>query len=276
MIIDAFTFLNEKELVELRIKYLSDVVDCFLIIEADVTHTGKEKKWNFPEVLGGSLKEFSHKIQYHQMKVDLKKAEKEKSSNYKGGTWGRSWKVESMQRNFIKDAYKQFSPSDIFVISDLDEIPSKKKLSFTKSCDFKVVAPVALEQASFHLNCNFLELEKWVGSVIVTKELIEKYEPQIFRDLRKRISRFTDAGWSFSSFGGVKRVREKIESFCHEEYNKEVFKNETHLKTCIETGRDIFGRPVKKRKIDKNFFPKDLLKLMEENSTFYFGSNTTI
>ena len=43
MIIDAFTFFNEKELVELRVKYLSDVVDRFLIIEADVTHTGKKK-----------------------------------------------------------------------------------------------------------------------------------------------------------------------------------------------------------------------------------------
>ena len=30
-----------------------------------------------------------------------------------------------------------------------------------------------------------------------------------------------------------------------------------------------------KKKIDKNFFPQDLLKLMEENSTFYFGSKTT-
>ena len=276
MIVDAFTFFNEKELVELRIKYLNDVVDYFLIVEADVTHTGKEKKWNFPKVLDSRLKKFSHKIEYHQMKVDLQKAEKEKSPNYKGGTWGRSWKVESMQRNFIKDAYKKFSPSDIIVISDLDEIPSKQKLSFIKSCDFKVVAPVALEQSSFHLNCNFLELEKWVGSVVVTKELVDRYEPQIFRDLRKRISRFAVAGWSFSSFGGVKRVREKIESFCHEEYNKETFKNETHLKNCIETGKDIFDRSVKKRQIDKNFFPKDLLKLMEENSNFYFGPKTTI
>jgi len=276
MIVDAFTFLNEKELIELRVKYLSDIVDCFLIVEANTTHTGKEKKWNFPEILNSNLKEFSHKIQYHQMKVDLQKAEKEKSPNYKGGTWGRSWKVESMQRNFIKEVYKKFSPNDIIIISDLDEIPSKKKLSFIKSCDFKVVAPVALEQAPFHLNCNFLELERWVGSVVVTKELVDRYEPQIFRDLRKRISRFTDAGWSFSSFGGVKRVREKIESFCHEEYNKEKFKNEAHIKTCIETGTDIFGRQVKKKKIDKNFFPEDLLKLMEENSTFYFGSNTTI
>ena len=40
MIVDAFTFLNEKELVELRIKYLNELVDCFLIVEADVTHTG--------------------------------------------------------------------------------------------------------------------------------------------------------------------------------------------------------------------------------------------
>ena len=110
---------------------------------------------------------------------------------------------------------------------------------------------------------------------MVTKELIDKYEPQIFRDLRKRISRFTDAGWSFSSFGGIKRIREKIESFCHEEYNKQKYKNENHLQKCIETGSDIFDRKVKKKKIDKNFFPQDLLKLMEENSTFYFGSKTT-
>ena len=216
MIVDAFTFLNEKELIELRIKYLNEIVDYFLSVEANVTHTGKEKKWNFPEVLKNNLKEFSHKIQYHQMNVDLKKAEAEKSPNYKGGTWGRSWKVESMQRNFIKEVSKKFSPSDIIIMSDLDEIPSKNKLSFVKSCDFKVIAPVAFEQASFHLNCNFLEMERWVGSVAITKELIDKYDPQIFRDLRKRISRFTEAGWSFSSFCGFKRIMEKIESFCHE------------------------------------------------------------
>ena len=111
---------------------------------------------------------------------------------------------------------------------------------------------------------------------MVTKELIDKYEPQIFRDLRKRISRFTDAGWSFSSFGGIKRIREKIESFCHEEYNKQKYKNENHLQKCIETGSDIFDRKVKKKKIDKNFFPKELLKLMEKNPAFYFSSSPTI
>ena len=277
MIIDAFTFLNEKELVELRVKYLNDIVDCFLIVEADFTHTGKEKKWNFPEILKNNLKKFSNKIQYHQMKVDLEKAEAEKSSNYIGKTLGRSWRVETMQRNYLKEAYKKFSSSDdIIIISDLDEIPSKDKISFIKSCDFKTIAPVAFDQALFHLNCNYLNLEQWIGSVAITKKLIDKYEPQVFRDYKNRISRFIDAGWSFSSFGGPKKIREKLEAFCHEEYNKEKYKDEAHLKKCIETGSDLFDRKVDKKKVDKDFFPKDLLKLMEENPTFYFSSKTTI
>ena len=43
MIIDAFTFFNERELVELRIKYLNNLIDYFVIVEANVTYTGKEK-----------------------------------------------------------------------------------------------------------------------------------------------------------------------------------------------------------------------------------------
>ena len=69
---------------------------------------------------------------------------------------------------------------------------------------------------------------------------------------------------------GLGRDRESISN----KY-KQKYKNENHLQKCIETGSDIFDRKVKKKKIDKNFFPQDLLKLMEENSTFYFGSKTT-
>ena len=43
---------------------------------------------------------------------------------------------------------------------------------------------------------------------------------------------------------------------------------------CQKTGADLFHRKVQNKKIEKNFFPKDLLELMEENSTFYFGSNS--
>ena len=283
MIVDAFTFFNERELVELRVKYLNDIVDYFLIVEADHTHTGKKKEWNFPEVLNSRLKNYSNKIKYHQMKVDLEKAEAEKDPRYKSlkgplANAGRSWKVESMQRNFIKDCYKKLTTSkdDIIIISDLDEIPSKEKISFIKSSDFEVIAPVSFAQSLFYLNCNYLDLEQWIGSVAITGQLIEKYEPQTFRDYKNRISRFSDAGWSFSSFGGTKKIIEKLEAFCHVEYNLKEYKDEDHIKKCIQTGGDLFNREVKKKRVDKNFFPKELLKLMEENPVFYFNSDVTI
>ena len=275
MIVDASMYFNEKELIELRVKYLDDLIDCFVIIEADVTHQGKKKKWNFPEVLKNNLKEFSHKIQYHQIKIDVEKAESEKDPRYKGN-YGRSWRIENVQRNFIRNACQKFSQDDIIIISDADEIASKEKISFVKSCDFKTVAPIAFEQALFHLNCNYLNLEQWIGSVVTTKKLIDKYEPQVFRTNKNRISHFTDAGWSFSSFGGVNKVIEKFEAFAHEEFNKEKYKSESHIIKCIKEGSDLFHRDIKSKKVDKNFFPKELLKLMERNSTFYFGSNTTL
>ena len=272
MLIDAFTYFNEKELVELRLKYLNPIVDYFVVIESNITFTGKEKKWNFPEVLKGRLKEFSHKIKYHQLNINLEEIKNEESWIIDGVKGDDFWRIENFQRNYIKTACKKFSDDDILIISDLDEIPSIKKLNFILSSDFKKIAPVALEQYLFHLDCNFLRLESWRGSIVTTMEICNKFSPQKFRTLRNKISYLTDSGWSFSSFGGYERVKQKIESYAHSEHNNDKFKNREHIINCQKSGADLFHRKVKSKKVDKNFFPKDLLKLMEENPIFYFGS----
>ena len=105
-----------------------------------------------------------------------------------GGTYGRSWKIENMQRNYIKEACKDFAAKDIIIISDLDEIPSKEKIKFIKSCDFQFISPVAFEHFLFHLDCNHLNLEKWIGSIAVTKEIFDKSKPQELRNNRYKIS----------------------------------------------------------------------------------------
>ena len=46
MIVDAFLYFNEKELAELRIKYLDKIVDFFVVVESNITHQGKNKSWN--------------------------------------------------------------------------------------------------------------------------------------------------------------------------------------------------------------------------------------
>jgi len=273
MLIDAFTYFNEKELVELRIKYLNSVVDCFIVVESNITFTGKEKKWNFPDILKNNLKKFSHKIQYHQLNINIDEIKNEESwiiDDVKGDDF---WRIENYQRNYIKTACKKFSKDDILIISDLDEIPSVKKLNFILSSDFAKIAPIALEQHLFHLDCNYLRLESWRGSIVTTTQSCNEFSPQKFRRLRNRISHFTDGGWSFSSFGGYERVKEKIESYAHSEHNNDKFKSEEHITNCQRTGADLFHRRTKSKKVGKSFFPKDLLILIEKNPKFYFGSN---
>ena len=51
MLIDAFIFFNEKELAELRIKYLNSVVDFYVVIEANITHQGEKKKLEFSKYI---------------------------------------------------------------------------------------------------------------------------------------------------------------------------------------------------------------------------------
>jgi len=150
----------------------------------------------------------------------------------------------------------------------------KKKLEFILSCDFQKIAPVAIEQHLFHIDCNYLRLENWRGSIVTTMQICNAYSPHHFRRYRNRISHFTNSGWSFSSFGGYERIKEKFEAFAHKEYNNDKFKNIKHIINCQSTGSDLFQRNVQTKKVDKSFFPKDLLKLMEQNPIFYFGSNT--
>ena len=273
MLIDSFIFFNEKELVELRIKYLEEIVDVFVIVEANITHQGKKKDWNFPNILKNNLKQFSSKIQYHQINIDPEKIKNEESFIIDDIKGDEAWRNENFQRNYIKEACKKFSNEDILIISDVDEIPSKEKLKFIKSCDFKKIAPIVFEQYLFHLNCNFLKLESWLGSIATTIQLCNEYSPNQHRRDRNKISHFNNAGWSLSSFGEPEKIKEKLESIAHKEFNNDKFKNINHIINCQKTGADLFYRNIKNKKINKNFFPKDLLELMEENPTFYFDLN---
>ena len=270
MIIDTFMFFNEKELLELRLRYLNSVVDCFVIVEANITHQGKEKPWNLEKYLENNLAEFKNKIRYVKKIINIEEALKEEGLGGKDSV-ANSWKIENYHRNSIKENLENFKDHDVILISDIDEIPSVEKISFLKSCELKKIQPVAFEQKLFHLNCNYLTLTKWLGTIAVQKVFLKKYLPQILRSNANQMSIFVNAGWSFSSFGGKDRVIEKLEAFAHTEFNNNDFKDEKHIELCSLFGGDFFKRGEKRKKVDKSFFPGDLLKLLNDNEKFYFG-----
>ena len=106
---DCFTFYNEFELLELRLKSLWDVVDCFVLVEADKTQSNIPKPFYFNE-RKAEFAEFLPKIRHLMGKMDLP---------YKGVG---DWVIEHAQRNLIAQGLQDAAPDDLIFISDLDEI----------------------------------------------------------------------------------------------------------------------------------------------------------
>ena len=95
MLIDSFLFYNESELAELRIKYLDKIVDYFVVVEANITHQGKKKEWNFPKILETKLKKFSNKIEYHKVSIDPEKIKNEESWIIDDVKGDDAWRIEN-------------------------------------------------------------------------------------------------------------------------------------------------------------------------------------
>ena len=93
MLIDSFIFFDEKELVDLRVRYLNSIVDYFIVVEANITHQGKKKDWNFANILKTNLKEFANKIQYHQLNIEPKEIRNEESWIIDGVKGEDAWKI---------------------------------------------------------------------------------------------------------------------------------------------------------------------------------------
>ena len=229
---DCFTFFNELELLELRLETYYDIVDRFVIVEADKTHANIPKPFNFLENIN-RYEKFLPKINYVM----------DSSVVPYGGA--EDWSIENNQRNSIMKGLSDAEPDDLIMISDVDEFPNPAMLktlieSFTdksKHVDFiafydttpytknKLVpfhsgmriptfldmCPVGCQQKFhtyfFDFVCPNLP---WSGTVIGKFKHMKS--PQDFRHAREVLPRITDGGWHFSSMGGIDKFLEKARS----------------------------------------------------------------
>jgi hypothetical protein len=108
VIIDAFMGLNEIPLAEFRMDYLKSVIDRTIILESDITHSGRPKPLFFTNWLStNSMKAMDVEVVLVNLK-DIK------------GAWNRERYSRDYLVKYIYDHY----PNSTFVLSDLDEIPS--------------------------------------------------------------------------------------------------------------------------------------------------------
>ena len=235
---DCFTFYNEFELLELRLKTLWNMVDYFVIVEADKTQNNVSKPFYFSEGIT-YFKEFLPKIRHLPLKINVA---------YKGKN---DWTIENEQRNSIIYGLTDAAPEDLIFISDIDEIPDPDILQrlkenralligqcplnppvgggelITVPCQLLVSAmalldytPIALQQHLHIFYIDWLKDTNWRGTVITKrKHLTKANDLRLTGHLTFKYPIVLDAGHHFSWMGGIDRVIKKLSSIVEGDVN---------------------------------------------------------
>lgn len=237
-IYDCFTFFNEIDILKIRIEELKDVVDKFVLVEANKTHSGKEKPLYFQEL--------KNEFDVYKEQIVSYTVEDMPEIDHTLPIEQQRWPGENHQRNCIYKALQQLqcNDNDIILISDVDEIPRPDKISeavkliLDNNHDY-----VVFVQDLYYFNFKNLVSNWWCGTVACKYKQLKQFTANQIRlsdqpgtrcsyinTTRQFIYPYLlKGGWHFSYFGGSESVRYKIQSFAHGESDDSAMKGITGI-----------------------------------------------
>lgn len=237
-IFDVFCY-NGEPIIELRLAMLAPVVDRFYIVESRSTFSGLEKPILYKDVNAHLFEPYESKIKWIILDNDYL---------YSAGE--DSWCREKKSRNSPVEHIKKDMSDGIeqvpylLLVCDVDEIPHPEIVQSIKSYkNYSLFEePVALGMEFFYYNFSWIKTSKWYYAYVISdKTLLKNTDLDDIRtsDKSKQIS---NAGWHCSYFETTENIIRKIESFSHQEYNKDNIKSPAYICGCMESGIDLFAR----------------------------------
>lgn len=231
MAIDAFIFNDELDLLELRLGQLDEVVDHFVLVESDRTFTGRPKPRYYLENVSRFSK-WNHKI----VRVGMQ------------GLQTGPWEAERRHRDAVLAGINGLNcnPNETLTFSDLDEIPNPEVIkAYTPNLGLR-----NLKQLTFYYNFNHLMNygeRSWSRARIGTIADINQFKPDGFRggprDMDSTFPSLEDGGWHCSYFGSLARIRNKVNSFAHDDMAPIIQRlSDAELSARVLSGNDLFGR----------------------------------
>jgi hypothetical protein len=210
LVVDAFPYHDEADILECRLTELYDAVDWFVLVEADVTHQDRAKPSYYMENRE-RFAPWADKI------IPV---------------WGTGlptvvddadpWAREHAQREFIADGLAKvpgIGADTVVLQSDVDEIP--------RALHARNVRPggqlFAFGQRGLFWAIDWAYPHVWFGTVAGTVASIARLGNRPFGRMRNSRNQchtpsyLLDAGWHLSWLGGPERARKKVDSFCHPE-----------------------------------------------------------
>lgn len=250
---DTFSF-NGEWIVQLRLKYLFEHVDAFIIVESRYTHSGEKKEELFKEKYASWFVPYESKI--HWIVIDaFPEMTDEWYQQYKVHDWMKnnheSWFREAYQRDIAgKFITANLNDTPYYVhVSDADEIPH---IAMFQSPDIRQKIynhsmeqqnPIYLEMEFFYYNFHWKKKQPWYRAYIIADPFINEKQTLTYWRIHHP-PKFTmpSSGWHLSYFMTIPDLQRKLISFAHRECDQDKWRSEENIRNCIATGMDLFSR----------------------------------
>lgn len=256
-IYDCFTFYNELDLLELRLRELYNIVDHFVIVESNQTFTNKLKPFIFKENQNRFL-------QWMDKIIHIQVEDMPGSVN--------PWDNEFFQRDAILRGLADSAADDIVIVSDVDEIVRADAVKYIKQSSNSIFA-LRMTLHNFKFNYIKINPDRYnVWAMAGQRRYFDEITPNKFRDMRWQFMNvpyqwsndgcevIEHGGWHFGYMGDRNWLIDKAQSFSHQEANTPEFLAQ------IDPNASIAKRTSWKQdsadiheivKLD-NYFPKEL------------------
>jgi hypothetical protein len=279
-IYDCFSFYNELDLLEIRLKEMYDVVDYFVIAEANTTHSGKPKEFVFEKNMD-RYKQWTDKIRYIKI-TNMPGVVQEHRINPNSGQpelFDNCWYNERYQRDCLSHGIGDAQADDVIIVSDVDEIIRADAIKQVRQDTIHSLW--AFRMPFFNYRFNYM----WTTPLIYQVQgqavrMDRAAQFQNFTNIREHYGKLwadrsnvyddgndlciQHGGWHFSSLGSSADVATKLLSFAHSElaYQAEtidVDKLIAENKTSINPNAKF--EPV----VLDNYFPKAITENTEQH-----------
>ena len=226
-IYDCFMYFDEDIVLDVRLNFLNEFVDQFVIIESEYNHRGEKR---VPLFKIDKFKKYKDKIKYiliNDIPPGIEIIDKGDKDVYRKSIFNAS-KRENLQRNQILKGLTEANEEDWIIISDLDEIPNLSKINLKNTKDKLIFFNQHMMYYKFNLKLNDYI---WVGSKACKMKNLQS--PQWIRDIKNknygwwRIDIFfsnrkynnilfvEEGGWHFSYLKNPKDIEKKLKSYLH-------------------------------------------------------------
>lgn len=267
LIIDAFPFFQEIELLKVRLEYLGERVDRFLISESNIDFAANKKPYHLTKEIISGLP-FSEKItvirsEFSDFKINLvfKFSKKLK--------WRKPlWRIQLKQRNILQQEISMVPSRGILLFGDLDELPNANDISACISALQENPDKIyTFNQLPLVYNLSTQSrIEDWPGTVVCNLEKAKNLTPNKLRKKRS-LECSVGGGWHFSYFGDSTQIQRKVVSLAPSEKHFE-FQNtcESDVEKLVSNDRDPFNvSRVRRGHISLKNYPDDLMQAFKKH-----------